>query len=254
MVFFEAPHRLAPTLADLVDRVRGRPRGAAVCRELTKTYEEVRRGTLAELAEWAAARCAARSRSWSPGADPRRRRPGRPPSSRLRSRDREAAGQSRKDAIAEVAKERGLPKRDVFDAVVANKTARDTNDDPRPPASGHFTMRAQYRDHSRDEATRGGRWLSRALSTVRSCPDRSCSPSPAWRVRAVAADHDVVEAGHRARGRARRPAPSVQLVQPRCGEAELVAVRWPATATRAREPAARRGSSRRSGSPCRPRR
>lgn len=53
VAFFEAPHRLADTLADAVE-VLGPERPAAVCRELTKTYEEVRRGTLADLAEWAA--------------------------------------------------------------------------------------------------------------------------------------------------------------------------------------------------------
>lgn len=52
--FFESPHRLAETLADAAE-VLGGTRRAAVCRELTKTYEEVRRGTLPELAEWAAA-------------------------------------------------------------------------------------------------------------------------------------------------------------------------------------------------------
>ncbi|MGC4933920.1 16S rRNA (cytidine(1402)-2'-O)-methyltransferase [Gordonia sp. DT30] len=51
-VFFESPHRLADTLADAVE-VLGPQRRVAVCRELTKTYEEVRRGSLAELAEWA---------------------------------------------------------------------------------------------------------------------------------------------------------------------------------------------------------
>ena len=53
MVFFEAPHRLADCLADAVE-VLGPNRRAAVCRELTKTYEEVKRGTLGELAAWAA--------------------------------------------------------------------------------------------------------------------------------------------------------------------------------------------------------
>ena len=53
MVFFEAPHRIEATLAEMADRF-GAERPAAVCRELTKTYEEVRRGPLAELAEWAA--------------------------------------------------------------------------------------------------------------------------------------------------------------------------------------------------------
>lgn len=52
-VFFEAPHRLADCLADAVT-VLGPDRRAAVCRELTKTYEEIKRGTLGELAEWAA--------------------------------------------------------------------------------------------------------------------------------------------------------------------------------------------------------
>lgn len=53
IAFFEAPHRLADTLADAVE-VLGPERPAAVCRELTKTYEEVRRGPLGDLAEWAA--------------------------------------------------------------------------------------------------------------------------------------------------------------------------------------------------------
>src|SRR5918997_5082182 len=53
MVFFESPHRLADALADAVAAFGG-SREAAVCRELTKTHEEVRRGPLAELAAWAA--------------------------------------------------------------------------------------------------------------------------------------------------------------------------------------------------------
>ena len=52
-VFFESPRRLAETLADAVT-VLGPDRRAVVCRELTKTHEEIRRGSLAELAEWAA--------------------------------------------------------------------------------------------------------------------------------------------------------------------------------------------------------
>ena len=52
MVFFEAPHRLADFLTDGAF-VLGADRPAAVCRELTKTYEEVVRGGLAEMARWA---------------------------------------------------------------------------------------------------------------------------------------------------------------------------------------------------------
>ncbi|MDO5033027.1 16S rRNA (cytidine(1402)-2'-O)-methyltransferase [Corynebacterium sp.] len=52
IVFFESPHRVGATLADAAE-VLGAERPAAVCRELTKTYEEVKRGTLGELAEWA---------------------------------------------------------------------------------------------------------------------------------------------------------------------------------------------------------
>ena len=53
MVFFEAPHRTGAALSAMAGAF-GDDRPAAVCRELTKTYEEVRRGPLAELAEWAA--------------------------------------------------------------------------------------------------------------------------------------------------------------------------------------------------------
>ena len=51
-VFFESPRRLADCLRDAVDELRPERR-AVVCRELTKTHEEIIRGTLAELAAWA---------------------------------------------------------------------------------------------------------------------------------------------------------------------------------------------------------
>jgi 16S rRNA (cytidine1402-2'-O)-methyltransferase len=53
LVFFEAPHRAATTLAAL-SAAFGAERPAVACRELTKTYEEVRRGPLGDLAGWAA--------------------------------------------------------------------------------------------------------------------------------------------------------------------------------------------------------
>jgi 16S rRNA (cytidine1402-2'-O)-methyltransferase len=52
-VFFESPRRLADCLHDAVDQL-GAERRAVVCRELTKTHEEIVRGSLAELADWAA--------------------------------------------------------------------------------------------------------------------------------------------------------------------------------------------------------
>jgi 16S rRNA (cytidine1402-2'-O)-methyltransferase len=52
-VFFESPRRLADCLRDAVDQL-GAERRAVVCRELTKTHEEIVRGSLAELADWAA--------------------------------------------------------------------------------------------------------------------------------------------------------------------------------------------------------
>ena len=53
LIFFESPHRIAEALADARD-VLGADRLAAVCRELTKMHEEIRRGSLGELADWAA--------------------------------------------------------------------------------------------------------------------------------------------------------------------------------------------------------
>jgi 16S rRNA (cytidine1402-2'-O)-methyltransferase len=52
-VYFESGRRLAATLAELAAS-HGADRPAVVCRELTKTHEEIKRGPLAELAEWAA--------------------------------------------------------------------------------------------------------------------------------------------------------------------------------------------------------
>jgi 16S rRNA (cytidine1402-2'-O)-methyltransferase len=119
MVFFESPHRVAESLADLAAAL-GADRPAAVCRELTKTYEEVIRGPLAELCDWAAGDVRGEITLVVAG------RPDRPAElspAELAARvsAREQAGQSRKDAIAEVAATTGLAKRLVFDAVVSAK-------------------------------------------------------------------------------------------------------------------------------------
>ncbi|MCK8680173.1 16S rRNA (cytidine(1402)-2'-O)-methyltransferase [Streptomyces lichenis] len=122
LVYFEAPHRLDDTLAAMAEAF-GAERRAAVCRELTKTYEEVRRGPLAELARWAAEGVRGEITVVVEGAP----EPGPadldPAELVRRVRVREEAGERRKEAIAAVAVEAGLPKREVFDAVVAAKNA-----------------------------------------------------------------------------------------------------------------------------------
>jgi 16S rRNA (cytidine1402-2'-O)-methyltransferase len=117
LVAFESPRRLAASLADCV-RAFGGDRHAAVCRELTKTYEEVRRGSLAELAEWAAAGevlgeitvVIAGSERASEAVDP------------ATLRDEVAAavasGSSRRDAVDAVAGSHGMSRRRVYDAVL----------------------------------------------------------------------------------------------------------------------------------------
>jgi 16S rRNA (cytidine1402-2'-O)-methyltransferase len=120
LVFFEAPHRLAATLAAMVDAF-GAGRRAAVCRELTKTYEEVRRGPLVELVSWAADGVRGEVTVVVAGAEPAAPADLTPDELARRVGVREEAGQPRKEAIAAVADEVGVPKRVVFDAVVAAK-------------------------------------------------------------------------------------------------------------------------------------
>ncbi|MFF5798508.1 16S rRNA (cytidine(1402)-2'-O)-methyltransferase [Streptomyces albogriseolus] len=122
LVYFEAPHRLDDTLAAMAE-VFGAERRAAVCRELTKTYEEVRRGPLTELAAWAAEGVRGEITVVVEGAP--EKGPEEIDDAELvrRVRVREEAGERRKEAIAAVAAEAGLPKRQVFDAVVAAKNA-----------------------------------------------------------------------------------------------------------------------------------
>jgi 16S rRNA (cytidine1402-2'-O)-methyltransferase len=122
MVFFEATHRITDTLTDMAEAF-GADRPAAVCRELTKTYEEVKRGTLGELAAWSADGVRGEITVVVSGATPSSHTAHTPASLAALVAAREEAGQHRKEAIAEVAAELGLPKREVFDAVVAAKAA-----------------------------------------------------------------------------------------------------------------------------------
>jgi 16S rRNA (cytidine1402-2'-O)-methyltransferase len=117
MVLFEAPHRLLDSLRD-AESILGSDRAGAICREMTKTYEETIRGTLAELILWAEGReilgeitlvfagvevgteTATNSQMVS------------------QVREYESAGMDRKDAIATVARELDIPKKLVYAAVV----------------------------------------------------------------------------------------------------------------------------------------
>jgi 16S rRNA (cytidine1402-2'-O)-methyltransferase len=120
LVFFEAPHRIVATLADLAAAFGARQ--AAICRELTKTYEEVIRGDLVELAQSVTELrgeitlvVEGRTSPQLASADP----------TALADEvaRRVEAGADRKEALTEVAAEAGVSRRDVYDAVVAAKRA-----------------------------------------------------------------------------------------------------------------------------------
>jgi 16S rRNA (cytidine1402-2'-O)-methyltransferase len=120
MVFFESPHRLADALVDAAAAF-GDSREAAVCRELTKTYEEIRRGPLAELAEWAAEGVKGEITLVVGGApEVAVSLTGEELAAAVA--EEEAAGATRKDAIRAVVVRTGLPRRTVYDAVLAAKS------------------------------------------------------------------------------------------------------------------------------------
>ncbi|MGI5145724.1 16S rRNA (cytidine(1402)-2'-O)-methyltransferase [Plantactinospora sp. CA-294935] len=117
LVFFEAPHRVAGALVDLATAF-GADRPAALCRELTKTYEEVLRRPLGELATWAATGEPRGEITLVVAGAPAVAAPV-PAVADLRAAvaDLEAGGTSRRDAITAVATEYGLRRRDVYNAV-----------------------------------------------------------------------------------------------------------------------------------------
>jgi 16S rRNA (cytidine1402-2'-O)-methyltransferase len=119
MVFFESRHRLAAAL-DAMVLAFDDDRRAAVCRELTKTHEEVRRGTLGELAAWARGGVLGEITIVVAGATTARAVATVEQAAALVA-EREAAGAARKEAIAAVARDFGLPKRAVYAAVVARR-------------------------------------------------------------------------------------------------------------------------------------
>ena len=115
MVFFESPRRLAATLAELAAAF-GADRAAVVCRELTKTHQEIVRAPLGELAKWASAGVLGEVTVVVAGA------------AEVRNGDlaaaieevaaTEQAGSSRSDAIATIAAKLGLRRRDLYEAVI----------------------------------------------------------------------------------------------------------------------------------------
>jgi 16S rRNA (cytidine1402-2'-O)-methyltransferase len=121
MVFFESPRRIAVTLAELADAF-GEGRRAALCRELTKTHEEISRGTLAELAQATAAREQAGGVkgeitlvvAGAPAPGPQ----GTAQDAVAEVARRVRAGARRGDAITAVAGERGLRRRELYNTVV----------------------------------------------------------------------------------------------------------------------------------------
>jgi len=120
LVFFEAPTRLAETLQAMAHAF-GADRRAVVCRELTKLHEEARRGTIAELAEWADAGVRGEIVVVVAGAAPRRVDLGTAVQEVLLMT---ATGERLKDAAASVAEATGLSKRELYQAALAER-ARD---------------------------------------------------------------------------------------------------------------------------------
>lgn len=114
MVFFEAPHRVADVLSDMAE-LWGPDRPAAVCRELTKTYEEVKRAAVAELASWASDGVKGEVTLVVQGAS---HAPQELTDDQIRNAVRavEAKGLTRRDAVDAVAAETGLPRRRVYNA------------------------------------------------------------------------------------------------------------------------------------------
>ena len=120
MVFFEAPHRTLETL-QAMEAVFGSTRQVAVCRELTKTYEEIVRGSLADAVAWADHEVLGEVTIVVAGRDASSAIELTPEAYVREVEARVAAGTDRKEAVSEVAKALGVPRREVYDAVVAAK-------------------------------------------------------------------------------------------------------------------------------------
>jgi 16S rRNA (cytidine1402-2'-O)-methyltransferase len=117
MIFFEAPHRITESLKDAAE-IFGNERRAAICREMTKTYEETVRGSLHELIVWSESKEILGEITMVVAGVPVGTAAKTAEEIVARVREFESAGMDRKDAISTVAKEYELPKKVVYAAVV----------------------------------------------------------------------------------------------------------------------------------------
>lgn len=125
MVFFESPRRIGVSLADMALHLDAE-RDAALCRELTKTYEEIRRGTVAELADGVTTDPPRGEITLVVAGDTRRPVAG-PQEMAAIVAELIASGIDRKAALSQTAQRFKVPKRTVYDAVLA---AKDNEESP----------------------------------------------------------------------------------------------------------------------------
>ena len=120
LVIFEAPHRITETI-EALSRAFGSDRQGAICREITKTYEEVVRGTLAELLQWTLSKeMLGEFTVVIAGFDASSQELSDQEIAAIVHRN-ESSGITRKEAISMTAKELHIPKRKVFDIMVDEK-------------------------------------------------------------------------------------------------------------------------------------
>lgn len=117
MVLFEAPHRITDSLKDAA-QIFGSDRQAAICREMTKTYEETVRGSLQELILWSQSKEILGEITVVLAGVPAGTAEKSAEEIVARVREYESAGMDRRDAISTVAKECELPKKVVYAAVI----------------------------------------------------------------------------------------------------------------------------------------
>jgi len=121
VVLFEAPHRIRETLADAKE-ILGSQRQGAVCREMTKTHEEIVRGSLEELDKWANSKeMLGEITLVIAGPSAGERTELSPLEIAAKVKELEGVGATRQEAVAQIATEFGLRKRAIFDALVASK-------------------------------------------------------------------------------------------------------------------------------------